>query len=80
MNNQTKTIYLDNNATTRVAPEALDAMLPFLRENYGNPSSIHRFGGMLKRHIEKAREQVASLLNANERSFLRVAARRTTPR
>jgi cysteine desulfurase len=65
MNDQTKTIYLDNNATTRVAPEALDAMLPFLRENYGNPSSIHRFGGMLKRHIEKAREQVASLLNAD---------------
>jgi cysteine desulfurase len=64
MNDQPETSYLDNNATTRVAPEVLDAMLPFLTDSYGNPSSIHRFGGMLKRHVEKAREQVASLLNA----------------
>jgi cysteine desulfurase len=65
MNDQVKTIYLDNNATTRVAPEALDAMLPFFKDSYGNPSSIHRFGGLLKKHVEKAREQVASLLNAD---------------
>jgi cysteine desulfurase len=64
MNDQQKTIYLDNNATTRVAPEVLDAMLPFFKDSYGNPSSIHRFGGTLKRHIERARQQVASLLNA----------------
>lgn len=59
-----KNIYLDNNATTCVAPEVLEVMLPFLKESYGNPSSIHRFGGMLKRHVEKAREQVAEFLNA----------------
>lgn len=57
-------IYLDNNATTRVAPEVLEVMLPFFNDSYGNPSSIHRFGGMLKRHIERAREQVAEFLNA----------------
>ena len=43
-------------------PEVLDAMLPFLRESYGNPSSIHRFGGLVRRHIDAARQQVASLL------------------
>jgi cysteine desulfurase len=64
MNGSVKTIYLDNNATSRVAPEVLEAMLPFLGDRYGNPSSIHRFGGMLKKHLERAREQVASLLNA----------------
>jgi len=62
---QHNTIYLDNNATTAVAPEVLEAMLPFFKERYGNPSSIHRFGGLLKKHIEKAREQVAALLNAS---------------
>lgn len=60
-----KEIYLDNNATSAVAPEVLDAMLPFLKNRYGNPSSIHRFGGMIKKHIEKAREQVAALCNAS---------------
>lgn len=59
-----KNIYLDNNATTCVAPEVLETMLPFFKDSYGNPSSIHRFGGMLKRHVEKAREQVAEFLNA----------------
>jgi cysteine desulfurase len=59
------TIYLDNNATTAVAPEVLEAMLPFLKERYGNPSSIHHFGGMLKKKIERAREQVAALINAS---------------
>jgi cysteine desulfurase len=59
-----KNIYLDNNATTLVAPEVLDVMLPFFKDSYGNPSSIHRFGGMLKRHVETARERVAEFLNA----------------
>jgi cysteine desulfurase len=59
-----RTIYLDNNATTRVAPEVLEAMLPFLTDRYGNPSSIHRFGGLVHKHIDIAREQVAALLNA----------------
>ena len=58
------TIYLDNNATTKVAPEVLEAMLPFFKDSYGNPSSIHKFGGMVKKHIDTAREQVAALLNA----------------
>jgi cysteine desulfurase len=57
-------IYLDNNATTMVAPEVLEAMMPFFRDRYGNPSSIHRFGGLIRRHIDTAREQVAALLGA----------------
>jgi cysteine desulfurase len=62
--NATATIYLDNNATTRVAPEVIEAMLPFLSDHYGNPSSIYRFGGEVKRHVERAREQVAALVGA----------------
>jgi cysteine desulfurase len=57
-------VYLDNNATTRVAPEVRDAMLPFLSELYGNPSSAHTFGRELRRSVEDAREQVAELLGA----------------
>jgi len=56
------TIYLDNNATTAVAPEVLDEMLPYLRDFYGNPSSMHTFGGQLHRKVETAREKVAQLL------------------
>jgi len=59
------TIYLDNNATTAIDPEVLDAMQPFFTEKYGNPSSIHRFGGHVKRFVENAREQVASLIGAS---------------
>ncbi|MCC8193199.1 MAG: cysteine desulfurase NifS [Deltaproteobacteria bacterium] len=58
-------IYLDNNATTAVAPEVLDAMMPYLRDQYGNPSSMYSFGGAAHKAIDKAREQVASLLGAN---------------
>ncbi|MGB9500109.1 MAG: cysteine desulfurase NifS [Dissulfuribacterales bacterium] len=57
-------IYMDNNATTKVAPEVLDAMMPYLKDNYGNPSSIHTFGGAVGREIVLAREKVASLINA----------------
>jgi len=57
-------VYLDNNATTRVAPEVLDAMMPYLTEFYGNPSSMHTFGGQVHRKIEEARAQVAGLINA----------------
>lgn len=58
-------IYLDNNATTAVAPEVLEAMLPFLSEQYGNPSSMYSFGGVSHRAITKARQQVASFLNCS---------------
>ncbi len=60
-----KVIYMDNNATTRVAPEVVDAMMPFLTDCYGNPSSMHTFGGMVGRAIEQARGQVADLLGAD---------------
>jgi len=60
-----KVIYLDNNATTAVAPEVREAMEPFLTELYGNPSSIHTFGGQVAHPIEEAREQVADLLGAH---------------
>ena len=57
-----KVIYLDNNATTAVAPEVREAMEPFLTEFYGNPSSIHSFGGQVAKHVDTARQQVADLL------------------
>ncbi len=60
--------YLDNNATTMVAPEVVDTMLPFLTEHYGNPSSIHQFGHAVGRAIEVAREQVQRLLGAEHAS------------
>ncbi|MBI5641652.1 MAG: cysteine desulfurase NifS [Nitrospirae bacterium] len=63
-------IYLDNNATTRVAPEVIEAMLPYLRDLYGNPSSMHTFGGQLHRKVEDARAQVASLINANPEEII----------
>ena len=59
-----KTVYLDNNATTRVAPEVLEAMLPFFSELYGNPSSMHSFGGQVAHHLGQARGQVADILGA----------------
>jgi cysteine desulfurase len=58
-------IYLDNNATTPVAPEVLDEMLPYLRDLYGNPSSMHTFGGQLHKKIEEARAKVAALIGAD---------------
>lgn len=57
-------IYLDHNATTPLAPQVLEAMLPYLREHYGNPSSVHGFGRRARAAIERAREQVAHLVNA----------------
>src|SRR6266699_2679689 len=59
-------IYLDNNATTRVAPEVFAAMQPFLTEHYGNPSSAHTLGQKMKSAVERAREQVASLLGTSD--------------
>lgn len=65
-----KVVYLDNNATTRVADEVREAMLPYLDELYGNPSSMHTFGGQVHRKIETAREQVASLINAEPEEII----------
>src|SRR5688572_3644367 len=61
-------IYLDNNATTRVAPEVLEAMQPYLGEYFGNPSSAHSLGRTMKQAIENAREQVATLIGAADTS------------
>ncbi|MBO7683732.1 MAG: cysteine desulfurase NifS [Kiritimatiellae bacterium] len=61
----TKIRYLDNNATTRVAPEVRDVMLPFLDDLYGNPSSMHAFGGSVSRYLSRAREEVARFINAD---------------
>lgn len=58
-------IYLDNAATTRLDPDVLDAMLPFMTEQYGNPSSIHSHGRQVRTAIEKARKTVAMLLNTS---------------
>ncbi len=57
-------VYFDNNATTRVAPEVVAAMQPFFGELYGNPSSMHAFGGQVAKHLERAREEVAAFINA----------------
>jgi cysteine desulfurase len=57
-------VYLDNNATTQVAPEVIDAMQPFLRELWGNPSSMHYFGGQVARYIDEARDRLAAMLGA----------------
>jgi len=57
-------IYLDNNATTKVAPEVFAAMQPYLIDHYGNPSSAHAFGRSTRADVETAREQVAELLGA----------------
>ena len=59
-----KTIYLDNNATTKVDPGVLEAMLPYFSELYGNPSSMHSFGGQVAKKIREAREQAASLIGS----------------
>jgi len=63
-------VYLDNNATTRVAPEVIEAMQPFFTELWGNPSSMHHFGGQVARYVEQAREKVAALLGASPEEIL----------
>jgi cysteine desulfurase len=57
-------IYFDNNATTNIAPEVFEAMIPFLTDRFGNPSSAHSFGREIRGEIQRAREQVAQLLSA----------------
>ena len=58
-----KTVYFDNNATTQVAPEVREAMMPFFGDLYGNPSSMHAFGGQVAKYVAQAREQVAAFFN-----------------
>jgi cysteine desulfurase len=60
-----KIIYVDNNATTKVDPQVVQAMLPFFDQYYGNPSSMHAFGGQVATEIEKARSKIAGLINAD---------------
>lgn len=63
-------VYLDNNATTQVSPEVVEAMLPYFGERYGNPSSMHSFGGNVRRAVEEAREKVAGLINADPQEIV----------
>ena len=65
-----KTIYLDNNATTAIAPEIFEAMRPYLTDLYGNPSSMHNFGGQVHGKIEAARAQVAALIGAQPEEII----------
>ena len=60
-----KVVYVDHIATTPVAEEVVEAMMPYFREIFGNPTSLHSFGQEAKKAVEKAREQVAQLINAN---------------
>jgi cysteine desulfurase len=68
--NQPAVYYFDNNATTRVAPEVVDAMIPFLREEWGNPSSTYGFGRQAGEQVDKARARVAALINAEPREII----------
>ena len=63
-------IYLDNAASTKIHDSVLDDMLPYLKEQYGNPSSIHRYGRLSHKAIENARKQVANLINADSSEIL----------
>jgi cysteine desulfurase len=62
--------YFDNNATTRIAPEVVEAMLPYLTKQWGNPSSAYSFGHDLVHALEKAREQMAALIKADPREIV----------
>ncbi len=70
MSESSKVIYMDNNATTMVAPEVLETMMPYFSELYGNPSSMHNFGGQVGKVVETARDQVAALLNASPEELI----------
>ena len=61
-----KLIYLDNAATTKTAPEVVEAMLPYFTENYGNPSSVYEFAGISKKAVTESREIIAGALGADQ--------------
>ena len=63
-------IYLDNAASTQIHEDVLNSMIPFLKEQYGNPSSIHRYGRLTRKAIHKARKQIASIINADPAEIL----------
>ncbi len=63
-------IYLDNAASTQIHEDVLNSMLPYLKEQYGNPSSIHRYGRLAHKAIERSRKQIASLINAEPSEIL----------
>jgi cysteine desulfurase len=65
-----KQIYLDNNATTAVAPEVIEAMMPFFKERWGNPSSMHKFGGDVRQYVENSRRQVADFIGADRSEII----------
>ncbi|MBR3664621.1 MAG: cysteine desulfurase NifS [Desulfovibrio sp.] len=65
-----QTVYLDNNATSAIAPEVREAMLPYFSEYYGNPSSMYSFGGVVGKKVAEAREQVAALFHAEPSEIL----------
>jgi cysteine desulfurase len=67
---QRKLIYFDNNATTQIAPEVVEAMMPYLTERWGNPSSIYGFGHQLTKDIQAARAKVAALINADPKEIV----------
>ncbi len=67
---QKNCIYLDSNATTKVDPEVVEAMLPYLTDYYGNPSSMHTFGGQVGKAVKQAREKVAALLESEESEII----------
>src|SRR5438552_13776705 len=67
---QRKLHYLGINATTRVAPEVIEAMVPFLSEYWGNPSSAYSFGNQVAKHLDDARAKVAALINADPREVV----------
>ncbi len=64
-----KVIYLDNAATTRTAPEVVEAMLPYFSEHYGNPSSIYALAGESREGTDRARAQIAAVLNAEAKDI-----------
>ena len=63
-------IYLDHNATTPLQPKAFEAMLPVMRDHFGNPSSTHFFGRTARVRVDEAREKVAELVNARAREIV----------
>lgn len=66
----TNVVYMDNNATTQVADEVIESMMPYLGQRYGNPSSMHTFGGSVARAITRAREQVAAMLGCHPEEII----------